>query len=118
MKKFLVALMLLSSIGFGNTWKDPIIGWTWSVVGIALPWTSALWSCPVGSTLPDQASLRYAMKRIQQSPLMEYFRQYQITHVWTSEEFDWQSAMAVHVEHGYSHNVWKEDLLGVVCVQK
>lgn len=101
-----------------NTWKDPIMGWTWHVAAIAVDWKSALVSCPAGTVLPDQATIRYAYKRLKKSNIAEYLKHYEVTTVWTTDEFDWRSAMAVNVCRGFSHNVWKLDFLGVLCVQK
>lgn len=101
-----------------NTWKDPVMGWTWTVQAIAVDWEHAMVSCPAGSMLPDQGTLRYSVKRLKTSVLANYFKQYDIAMAWTNEEFDWMSAMAVHVFHGFSRNVWKRDFLAVLCVQK
>ena len=101
-----------------DTWTDPVVGWTWHVAAIATDWTHALTACPTGSELPDQATLRYSVKRMQKGVLGAYFHEKEIHFAWTSEEFDWNSSMAVHVFDGFSRNIWKRDFLAVLCVAK
>lgn len=124
--RFCVALSLASSLAsasvdeevFAETWVDPVTKWTWTYASGFSNWKDARTICGKDTLLPSQAELRHAYKRIKASSLATKFKEQEVFFAWTREEFDWQSAMAVHLFEGFSRNIWKADLLGVLCLGK
>lgn len=129
MKQLLCSLVLLlnvSSIGFGSedftdsskTWQDPVTEWTWTIASGFSTWKDGLTVCGKNTSLPTEGELRHAMKRLKASPLASQLKKMEASFAWSRTEFDWRSAMAIHLFEGYGRNIWKQDLLVVLCLGK
>ncbi len=99
-------------------WTDPVTGWQWHFADVAVNWESAMASCTGDYHLPDHATIAHALKRLWNSRLGIRLRAADARRLWTNEEFDLWSAMAVFLPSGNAGSAGKRSLFPVICVKQ
>lgn len=100
-----------------STWTDPVTKGEWRFAAGAVNWKGAKAACGNGG-LPDHPTIAHAAGRLSKSPLGDLIRAAESKVVWSSDEFDWYSAMLVYIPEGDAYAEGKQFLFPVLCYKK